>query len=92
MSNLTALLPEHESLVESFVKSGRYDGSHAVISAALKLLQEKERERAARLSALHAVLAAEMPLPQPLSRVSIEEASSEIERLLSTGAPGQSAN
>ncbi len=92
MSNPTALLPEHESLVESFVNSGRYEGSHAVITAALKLLQEKERERAARLSALHAVLAAEMPLAQPLTKVNIEEASSEIERLLSSEAAGQSAN
>lgn len=92
MSNPTALLPEHENLVESFVNSGRYEGSHAVISAALKLLQEKERERAARLSALHALLAAEMPLHPSLSKAGLDEASSEIERLLSPGAPSQIAN
>ncbi|MGQ3672988.1 type II toxin-antitoxin system ParD family antitoxin [Xanthobacter sp. TB0136] len=60
MANQTALLPEHQNLVESLVSSGRYEGPHAVLTAALALLQEKERERAARLSALHAVLAAEL--------------------------------
>ncbi len=70
MANQTALLPEHQNLVESFVSSGRYDGPHAVLTAALTLLREKERERAARLSALHAVLAAELTAPKNAESVS----------------------
>ncbi|MGQ3676490.1 type II toxin-antitoxin system ParD family antitoxin [Xanthobacter sp. TB0139] len=87
-SHQTALLPEQQSLVESFITSGRYEGPHAVITAALKLLREKERERTARLSALHAALAAETPKADTFRAVNamhgLEEASSEIERLLAS--------
>ncbi|MGE4373434.1 MAG: type II toxin-antitoxin system ParD family antitoxin [Xanthobacter sp.] len=86
-SHQTLLLPEQQSMVESFITSGRYEGPHAVITAALKLLREKERERTARLSALHAALAAEAPKADarhaPAAMTGLEETSSEIERLLS---------
>jgi antitoxin ParD1/3/4 len=47
-----ALPPELERIVADKVASGRYASSNDVIRAALSLLDERDREEAARLEAL----------------------------------------
>lgn len=46
------LTPELESLVQKKVKSGRYNSASEVVREALRLFEEQERIRAARLESL----------------------------------------
>lgn len=80
MSDQIDLSPEHFSLIDRFVASGRFDGPQAVIGAALALLEGRERERAEKLRALHDALAGE-----------VEDTFREIERLIASGLAGFSA-
>ncbi|MGR7996660.1 MULTISPECIES: type II toxin-antitoxin system ParD family antitoxin [unclassified Xanthobacter] len=86
MSDRFALSPEHSGLIDRFVSSGRFDGPHAVLSAALSLLEARERERSEKLSALHSALAAEAGK----LAFDVDETFREIERLIGSGlgAPG----
>lgn len=59
MSERFTLSPEHFSLVDRLVASGRFEGPQAVIAAALALLSDRERVRAQKLTELHAALTAE---------------------------------
>lgn len=83
MPNRFALLPEHLNIVERFVDLGRFAEPHAVIGAALNLLEGRERERTASLSALHDALArdAEPAAPGGLG-FDPDETLREIEQLL----------
>lgn len=81
MSERFALSPEHSGLIDRFIASGRFEGPHAVLSAALALLEARERERAEKLSALHQALAAEAGK----LAFDVDETFREIERLIGAG-------
>jgi len=52
-----SLTPELEKLVNSQVESGKYGSASEVINEALRLLQEHEKSREARLEALRLEIA-----------------------------------
>lgn len=80
MSDRFTLSPEHSSLIDRFIASGRFEGPQAVIGAALSLLEGRERDRTEKLSALHEALAGEATR----FAVDVEETFREIERLMGT--------
>lgn len=47
-----SLTPEFETFVDEKLKSGSYSSASEVVRAGLRLLQEQDAERAARLDAL----------------------------------------
>ncbi|MHC5827389.1 MAG: type II toxin-antitoxin system ParD family antitoxin [Nostoc sp.] len=52
-----SLTPELEQFVESTVKRGRYSSAFEVVSAALRLLEEREIERLVKLEELRKEIA-----------------------------------
>ena len=53
---MTALTPHHRRLVADLVASGRYADEADVLRASLRLLEEREAERAALLRRLEAAV------------------------------------
>ncbi|HYF06698.1 MAG TPA: type II toxin-antitoxin system ParD family antitoxin [Acetobacteraceae bacterium] len=51
---VVTLTPEQERLAQAALATGRYGDTDAVIDAALRLLEEQERERAAFVASIHA--------------------------------------
>ena len=51
MAMNVSLTPRLEEMVQEHVRSGRYSSASEVIRAALRLLEDHEREQAARLHA-----------------------------------------
>jgi len=46
------LTPHHESVIESLVKSGRYQNASEVLREGLRLIEQREAQEAAKLQAL----------------------------------------
>ncbi len=89
MSNVSVnLTPFLKEWAEARVKSGRYNNVSEVVREALRLLEQQELEREARLRDLRAAIQAgfDSGEPEPLDMEAIQRQARERRQAVTTGA------
>lgn len=83
MPTSVALGPRFENFVREQIASGRYNNVSEVLRAGLRLLEDEERAREARLDELRAAIRAGLSSGEPLEE---EAAFEEVERRIASVA------
>ncbi len=86
------LTGRQETLIEALVQSGRYENASEVLREGLRLIENREREEAAKLEALRAAVDAGIAAAERGDAKSFSSVAQMIEHLKAVGAEVRAAS